>query len=531
MTATQENKCSICLKSFNDPRWMPCKHVYCFKCIPQLHRRDLDTKDQIVFECRICAKRYGFNNWSTLKNYVTLHCVPYVTALQFDKTPIATIKSSCSACFNVINRDSNIDNLEYCIHCNKKICHECLIDHRMELKKNILHVINQYRLFMRKHQQLIQQTKNKLENMKTHIDFCAFEFIDQIETYCEPIFLQIDEQKFCEETNSSSGYESLNEQWCSDMDYDMSQQSILQNNIILTEPSVIPIYLLGELISPDTSLLVPLLKSSTSQLLWSITHSFPPSHIVFESESSKLFICTEHGYVSVYSCTTLKLLLIDTFYLQYNGKSQPITIKSLTASVFSLIVSFNSFVESILHFYSHNGRLLHSLTLFNEYISQICFDHNYLWCLELISSTLFYYQFQSNNIINKNLPEKTQFISFKQQSFNPYRFASNKIFVAVMDRALTGIVLLFDRYTASYLKQIKSPLTNFHPCDIELTNQMLIYRFPHFILLTLLENEQSIEQINANRNLNITKGKSDTEVLISMSTDDNNTFIIQCYVT
>ncbi|CAF2532195.1 unnamed protein product [Rotaria sp. Silwood2] len=296
----------------------------------------------------------------------------------------------------------------------------------------------------------------------------------------------------------------------------MNQQSILLNNIILTEPSVMPIHLLGELISSDTSLLNPLQKSSTSRLLWSLTYSFHPSHIVFESESSKLFICTEHGYVSVYSYTTLNLSLMNTFYLQYNEKSQPVIIKSLAASKFSLIVIFNSSVDSTLHFYSHNGLLLHSLILFNEYISQIRFDHNYLWCLELISSTLFYFLLQSDNIVNKNLPEKTQFISFKQQSFNPYRFASNQIVVAIMDRASTGIILLFDRYNASYLKQITSPLTDFQPCDIELTNQMLIYRFPHIILLTQLDNEQSIEQIYAKRNLNITKGKSDTEVLVSI---------------
>ncbi|CAF3381080.1 unnamed protein product [Rotaria sp. Silwood1] len=515
---SQGNKCPICLKLFNDPRWMPCKHIYCFKCIPKLHRRDLDTKDQIVFECRICAMGHGFNDWSTLKYYVTLHCVPYVTALQFDKTSSSSIKSSCSACFNVINRDLNVDHLEFCIHCNKKICRECLIDHRMELKKNILHVINEYRLLVRKNQQLIQETKDKLENMKMHIDFCAFDFIDQIDTYCESIFAQINEQKYYEETNSSSGYESLNEQPFSDLDHDLNQQSILHKNVILTVPSVMPIHLLGELILPDTNLLTSLVKSSTSRLLWSVTCVCHPSHIVFESESSKLFICTEYGYVSVYSYTTLNLSLIDTFYLQYNEKPQPVIIKSLTVCVFSLIVIFNSSVESILDFYSHNGLLLHSVTLFNEYISQIRFDHNYLWCLELISSTIFYFLLQSNDIINKNLPEKTQFISFKQQSFNPYRFDSNQTFVAVMDRASTGIILLFDRYTASYLKQIKTPLTDLQPYDIELTNQMLIYRFPHIILLTQLDNEQSIEFIKANRNLSITKGKSDTEFLVTIFT-------------
>jgi hypothetical protein len=255
--------------------------------------------------------------------------------------------------------------------------------------------------------------------------------------------------------------------------------------------------------------------------------SFHPSHLVFESDSSKLFICSHQGHISVYNYTTSSLSLANTFNLQYNEKSQPVIIKSLAASRCSLIVIFNSSIKSILHIYSHNGLLLHSVSFFNEYISQIRFDNNYLWCLELISSSVFYFPIQSNNIID----EKIQFISFKQQqSFNPFRFALNQTFVAIMDRASTGIILLYDKQTTSFLKQIKCPLIDFEPSDIELTNQMLIYRFPHIILLTQLDNEQYIEKIDANKNLNITIGKSDTEVLISTLTDDNNKCMIQCYV-
>jgi hypothetical protein len=251
--------------------------------------------------------------------------------------------------------------------------------------------------------------------------------------------------------------------------------------------------------------------------------SFHPSHLVFEPNSSKLFICNLQGYVSVYNYTTSSLSLANTFYLQCK---EIVIIKSVTVSKWSLIVIFNSSIKSILHVYSHNGLFLHSLSFFNEYISQIRFDNNYLWCLELISSSLFYFPVQSNHIINK----KNEFISFKQQSFNPFRFALNQTIVAVMDRALTGIILLYDKQTTSYLKQIKSPLIDFEPCDIELTNQLLIYRFPHIILLTQLDNEQYIEKLDANKNLNIIIGKSDTEVLVSTSTDDNNKYLIQCYI-
>ncbi|CAF1574643.1 unnamed protein product [Rotaria magnacalcarata] len=522
----QENLCPICLKLFNDPRRMPCEHIYCLKCIPRLHRRVLDTKDQIVLECRICTMQYGFKNWSTLKHYAALNCVPYIAALQFDNASTSATKSSCSICFKMINTDPNVDHLELCTHCNKKICWECLIDHRMALKKNILQNINQYHLFLRNNQHIVQQTKIKFENMKIHMDLCAVELIDQVDTYCESVLTRIDKQKFQEETNSSSGYESIAEQRSSDLDESMNEQSALQNDITLTEPSAMPIHLIGELVSSDSTLLT----SSTARLLWSIVCSLRPQHMVFECESLRLFTSTEYGYISVYSYTKLNICLIDTFHLEYNEKSQPIVIKSIAASTFSLVVTFYSSMESILHFYSHKGHLLHSISSCNEYISQIRFDHNNLWCLELISSTLFYYSLESNNIIDKNLPEKTQFILFKQKSFDPFRFAINEFVVAIMDRALTGIILLFNKQTASYLKQIRCPLTGFQPCEIELTNQLLIYRFPHSILLTQLDNEQFIEEINATKNLNITKCKSHKEILlVSMPTYDSNTFTIQCY--
>src|SRR5690242_8944193 len=111
------------------------------------------------------------------------------------------------------------------------------------------------------------------------------------------------------------------------MDYDTNQQLNLQKNITLTESSIIPMRLLGEHISPNSNILIPL-NSSIPQILWTMICSFHPSHLVFESNSSKLFICTHQGYISVYNYTTSNLLLIGTFYLQYTEKLQSIVIKS-----------------------------------------------------------------------------------------------------------------------------------------------------------------------------------------------------------
>lgn len=175
---SKENQCSICSKVFNDPRWMPCKHIYCFKCIPQLYCYDLSTHEQLVLQCRICSMRFSFRNWSTVKYYATLHCVPYLTALQFDLTSRSIVK--CSCCFRTINDESERDFMEFCMHCNRMICHQCLMEHRMELKKNILKNIERYRYLRRKCEDNRRELMQKLDNLNVHIDCCANQLIDQV---------------------------------------------------------------------------------------------------------------------------------------------------------------------------------------------------------------------------------------------------------------------------------------------------------------------------------------------------------------
>ncbi len=221
-------------------------------------------------------------------------------------------------------------------------------------------------------------------------------------------------------------------------EYDINLQSNVSGNISLTEPSIVPIHFLGELIFSDSKCATP---SPTSQILWTMNLSFAPSHLVFEPDSSKLFICNHQDSISIYHYTTSYLLLTNSFFVQSTEISPPAIIKSLAASENFLAVILNSSVKSILHLYSHHGSLLHVLSFFNEYISQIRFDNHYLWCLELISSSLFYFSIQSNQFID----QKTGFISFQTQSFHPFRFALNQTLVAVLDRASTRIVLLYDK--------------------------------------------------------------------------------------
>lgn len=257
-----------------------------------------------------------------------------------------------------------------------------------------------------------------------------------------------------------------------------------------------------------------------------MTLSSAPCYLLFEPHSSKLLMCNQEGYISVYSYTKTSLSLIDSFHVLSTEQSQLISIKSLTASEHLLFVLFTFSTQSILHLYSHHGYLLHMLSFFNEYISQIRFDDDQLWCLELISSSLFYFHIQSNEYLEKKIP----FISFKDQSFNPFRFAYNQTLVAIIDRASTGILRLYHRQTAIFLKQINCPLIDSEPHDIELTNRLLIYRFSHLILLFDLETEQYFERISNKKNFSLTIGQSSNEVIFSSSTDNPNRFLIQSFL-
>ena len=78
-----------------------------------------------------------------------------------------------------------------------------------KIKKNILNLMNQCGLMIKKNEENTQQIMNKLGNTKIQIDLNAFGLIDQVETYSRSLLMQINEH---EETNSSSGYDSFNEQ-------------------------------------------------------------------------------------------------------------------------------------------------------------------------------------------------------------------------------------------------------------------------------------------------------------------------------
>jgi hypothetical protein len=124
---TKDNSCPICFKVFDDPQSMPCKHIYCLNYLEQLYRNDLHWKDQFVLQCRTCFRR--------------------------------------------------MDHEEYC---DRMICDECSMDHRMEVKKNVLQNMHRYRCLRRRWDHHRRELMQTLENLDVHIECCADELIDQV---------------------------------------------------------------------------------------------------------------------------------------------------------------------------------------------------------------------------------------------------------------------------------------------------------------------------------------------------------------
>lgn len=264
-------------------------------------------------------------------------------------------------------------------------------------------------------------------------------------------------------------------------------------------------------------------------LLWSVPYAYQPAHLVFDSNSSTLFICNEQGFVSVFDQTKVGRSRIDSFSLIDNSMHPAGIIKSLAASSTYLIVLTHSTSESLLYLYSHTGVHQHSGSFYNQYISQIRCDSDCLWYLSLTSSSIFYMPLPPNGVSHSEQSIETRFLSFEKKSFDPFRFALNQLIVAVMDRSPSSVVRLFHRRTAFFLKEILLPSIDVLPCDIELTNLVLIYRFSRTIAVVPVENERCVERIDSQGTNTIAVGKTDTGILLGAITSDHRTFLVQCY--
>jgi hypothetical protein len=148
------------------------------------------------------------------------------------------------------------------------------------------------------------------------------------------------------------------------------------------------------------------------------------------------------------------------------------------------------------------------------------------------SFTFFLFHYKRMILSMKNYRIKPNVYFFETIFFNLYRFPINQSLVIIMNRSSVAInLLIFDKHPTSLWRQISASLGDLTPCDIELTNQMVISSSPELILFTQLDNQQSLDCIDAKNNITLTIARSNREFVISTFISENkNIFLLQCYV-
>ncbi len=116
-----EVTCPLCLEIFNEPKRLPCEHVYCRKCLRDLVLRS-DTGREIT--CPECRRDTAINN--DVSNFSTPHQVNrlieiYQEGLKYAQKEEITLQPATCEVHNSQPLNS------YCEACEKLVCRKCII--------------------------------------------------------------------------------------------------------------------------------------------------------------------------------------------------------------------------------------------------------------------------------------------------------------------------------------------------------------------------------------------------------------------
>ena len=120
----EEQLCGVCLKPFNDPRTLPCRHSFCKVCLEGVvkTRRDKAPRDRPIREipCPNCRMTFVLDPNKQVadipRNHFTCNTV---RAMIPDREALIPCSHNCSQSFSVAR----------CVNCEKFLCRECLTGH------------------------------------------------------------------------------------------------------------------------------------------------------------------------------------------------------------------------------------------------------------------------------------------------------------------------------------------------------------------------------------------------------------------
>ncbi|CAH1800807.1 unnamed protein product [Owenia fusiformis] len=107
--------CSICMETLDDPRSLPCMHIFCRKCIQGImdrYRRN--------FPCPICRERCPISNQGAAGLKVNCFVNSVLDAMKGLK--VADTTWNCDICYQ---DGKSIRAVSQCIECNEKLCQLC----------------------------------------------------------------------------------------------------------------------------------------------------------------------------------------------------------------------------------------------------------------------------------------------------------------------------------------------------------------------------------------------------------------------
>src|SRR6218665_3322216 len=127
---TEMTECCICLKTFTDPRMLPCIHAFCFHCLKEMVDKS-DKKPGDGIQCPMCRREFTLPSdgvQGIQKNFFMAGMIAVRNALNQSK--LADIP--CDACkTNNGGTESNIAKAKLrCLECQENLCEECCKMHK-----------------------------------------------------------------------------------------------------------------------------------------------------------------------------------------------------------------------------------------------------------------------------------------------------------------------------------------------------------------------------------------------------------------
>src|SRR6218665_1508319 len=130
---TEMTECCICLKTFTDPRMLPCIHTFCFHCLNEMvDKSDKQPGDEI--QCPMCRKEFTLPNdgvQAIRKNFFMAGLIEVRNALNQTKTTGRTgilcdvYKANTSVCQSKTSKATL-----RCLDCQENLCEDCYMMHK-----------------------------------------------------------------------------------------------------------------------------------------------------------------------------------------------------------------------------------------------------------------------------------------------------------------------------------------------------------------------------------------------------------------